>query len=412
MRVLVAVEGTRGDVHPMLRLATSLEAAGHRVSFCAPEDAGPDVRSQGFDFTSTGEDVHAFLAENADALHTRGLRFFKAVNEWGARSIAAQFRVLPGLAAEADFVVAAGTMMAAASAAELRGIPYRYVLFTPAMLPSITHSPALLPVQSTKPWVNRLLWRLLPLLARFGVGRIVDRHRRDIGLGGMADPLRELLSPRPILATDDVLTPGPPDSPIPFEQMRCFHDFDPGPLPAKLETFLDTGPPPVYLGFGSMTDPRPRETTECMLASIGELGVRAVLSRGWAGLGDSSVPDGVFVTGPVPHASLFPRCAAVVHHGGSGTTHTAARAGVPQVLVPHVLDQFYFERRLHALGVSPPGVPRWKLTTSRLVETLGAVLDNELLAERARELGDRLGELGPTEPDADRVLVADQRPPR
>ena len=119
---------------------------------------------------------------------------------------------------------------------------------------------------------------------------------------------------------------------------------------------------------------------------------------------DVALPEHVFVTGSVPHASLFHRCSAIVHHGGSGTTDSAARAGVPQVVVPHVLDQFYFDRRLQLLGVAPPGIPRAKLSTGRLVETLGAVLDNELLAERARELGDRLAELGPTSPDAERVL--------
>lgn len=155
-----------------------------------------------------------------------------------------------------------------------------------------------------------------------------------------------------------------------------------------------------------MTDPHPHQTTECLLETIDQLGVRAVISKGWAGLGESSVPEGVFVTGAVPHASLFPRCAAIVHHGGSGTTHTAARSGVPQIVLPHVLDQFYFERRLHAVGVAPRGIPRWKLTTSRLVETVGAVLDNEWMAERASELGEQLAELGPTAPVAERVLIA------
>lgn len=405
MRVLVAVEGTRGDVHPMLSLAAVLREAGHRVSFCAPEDAGPDIIGRGFDFTSTGEDVRAFLSEHAGALHTRGPLFFKTVHAWGARSIASQFRVITDLAADADFVIAAGTLMAASSAAELRGIPYRYVLYTPAMLPSASHSPALLPFQSARPGLNRLLWWLLPTLSRLTIGAEINKHRRELGLDPMRDPVRELLSPRPILAVDDILTPGPGDSPIPFEQMRCFHPFEPGPLPSKLESFLEAGPPPVYFGFGSMTDPHPGETTECLLETIDALGVRAVISKGWAGLGESSVPEGVFVTEAVPHASLFARCSVVVHHGGSGTTHTAARSGVPQIVVPHVLDQFYFERRLHTVGVAPPGIPRSKLTTKRLVETLAAVLENELLAERAHDLGEQLAGLGPIAPDAERVLT-------
>jgi UDP:flavonoid glycosyltransferase YjiC (YdhE family) len=405
VRVLLAVEGTRGDVHPMLALAESLEAAGHTVSFCGPEDAGAEARARGIDFTSTGEDVHAFLQANAASLHTRGPKFFASVHEWGKHAIASQFRAVNDLAAETDFVLAAGTSFAASSVCELRGLPYRYVLFTPAMLPSALHSPALLPFQSNRPWVNRLLWWLLPRMSRFTVGALIETHRRALGLPPMRDPVRELLSPCPILATDDVLTPGPPDSPIPFEQMRCFHPHQPGALPAKLEAFVAAGAPPVYFGFGSMTDPDPGLTTRCLLNAIEALGVRAVISKGWAGLGGVALPEGVFVTDSVPHASLFPHCSVIVHHGGSGTTHTAARAGVPQVVVPHVLDQFYFERRLQLLGVAPPGVPRPRLTPQRLVDTVGAALDNELLAARARELGDRLSELGPTSPDASRVLA-------
>lgn len=405
MRVLVAAEGTRGDVHPMLVLAESLRSAGHAISFMGPDDARDDVRARGLDFFSTGEDVHAFLQANAASLHTRGPRFFKSVQVWGERAIAAQFRVATELAAEVDFMVAGGTSFAASSLCELHDIPYRYVLFTPAMLPSAFHSPALLPLQSERPWLNRLLWWLLPRMARFTLGAQIDRHRHALGLAPMRDPLRELLSPCPILATDDVLTPGPRDSRIEFEQMRCFHPHEPGPLPGKLESFLDGGAPPVYFGFGSMTDPDPGHTTRCLLAAVQALGVRAVISRGWAGLGELALPEGVFVADAVSHASLFYRCRAIVHHGGSGTTHTAARSGVPQLVVPHVLDQFYFERRLHALGVAPPGIPRARLTTQRLVDTLGAMLDNELLAERACELGHRLDGLGPTAPDADRVLI-------
>ena len=107
---------------------------------------------------------------------------------------------------------------------------------------------------------------------------------------------------------------------------------------------------------------------------------------------------------PVAHASLFPRLAAVVHHGGAGTTHTASRAGVPQIVVPHVLDQFYFARRVHALGVAPSPIPRRKLSVERLVETLRATLENELLGERARELAQRLAGLGPVLPDPALVL--------
>jgi UDP:flavonoid glycosyltransferase YjiC (YdhE family) len=107
---------------------------------------------------------------------------------------------------------------------------------------------------------------------------------------------------------------------------------------------------------------------------------------------------------PVSHASLFPRLAAVVHHGGAGTTHTASRAGVPQIIVPHVLDQFYFARCVQSLGVAPPPIARAKLSVARLAATLRDTLESQGLSERAADLARQLADLGPVSPDASKVL--------
>jgi UDP:flavonoid glycosyltransferase YjiC (YdhE family) len=170
----------------------------------------------------------------------------------------------------------------------------------------------------------------------------------------------------------------------------CLHPFAEEPLPPKLEAFLEAGPPPVYLGFGSMTDPDPARTTRCLLQALERAGLRAVVSEGWAGLGGGALPEGVLAIGPVSHAALFRRVAAVVHHGGAGTTTTAARAGAPQILVPHVLDQFWWARRVAELGLGPPGIPRRRMNAERLCEALRSLADNDLLAERAAAFGERL----------------------
>jgi vancomycin aglycone glucosyltransferase len=212
------------------------------------------------------------------------------------------------------------------------------------------------------------------------------------------------MSERPILAADLDLAPCPADCPLPVQQIRCLHPIGTEPLPEKLEAFLDAGPPPVYIGFGSMTDPAAASTTRCVLDAVERARCRAVISRGWAGLGEGSLPEGVFIAGTVSHASLFPRCALVVHHGGAGTTTSAARAGVPQLVVPHLLDQFYWAGRVHALGLGPPALRRRKLSPEALAERIGAVTDNDLLYERAQALGSRLAALGPTAPDLDALL--------
>jgi vancomycin aglycone glucosyltransferase len=218
------------------------------------------------------------------------------------------------------------------------------------------------------------------------------------------DVVRHVLSPRPIVAVDRGLARVPADCGIATDQIRCLHPLGGEPLPPKVEAFLEQGPPPVYLGFGSMTDPDPAATTRRLLDAIDSLGCRAILSRGWAGLGEGPLPGHVLAVGPLSHASLFPRTAVVVHHGGAGTTHSAARAGVPQLVVPHVLDQFYFARRVEDLGVGAATRAAGKLDVERLRHALAALLGNDFVIERARALRDELADLGPVEPDCARLL--------
>ena len=113
---------------------------------------------------------------------------------------------------------------------------------------------------------------------------------------------------------------------------------------------------------------------------------------------------GVMAVEPVSHAALFPRCRVVVHHGGAGTTHTAARAGVPQIVVPHVLDQFYFARRVQALGVAPPPVPRARLNVARLAAAVRDTIERQGLSARAADLARQLADLGPVSPSAAAIL--------
>jgi vancomycin aglycone glucosyltransferase len=221
------------------------------------------------------------------------------------------------------------------------------------------------------------------------MGKAVNRERIALGLAPSRDLYGLLLGDDPLLAAEERLAPIPSDAPR-VQCIGCLHPFDETPLPEKLEAFLDAGPPPVYIGFGSMTDPDPQRSTELLLDAIDRAGVRAIVSEGWAGLGRVSLPSHVEVVGAVDHSTLFRRVAVVVHHGGAGTTTTAARAGVPQILVPHVLDQFHWAGRIQRLGVGPPPLMRRKLTADGLAHNLRAVCENEWLADNAAELGDGL----------------------
>jgi UDP:flavonoid glycosyltransferase YjiC (YdhE family) len=321
-----------------------------------------------------------------------------------ARTIERQFDALPEATRGADLVVGGGVQIAGRSVAEQHGIPYRYLIYCPALLPSADYPPVTLPVTRLPRWLTRSAW----LLSTKGMGALVrrplNRRRRAMGLAPVKDAYRHLMTERPLVAAEPALAPVPPDCPYDATAVGCLHVATPEPLPQKLEAFLSSGPPPVFFGFGSMTDPDAEETTGLLLEAIERLGCRAVIQAGWADLGTGPLPEPVFRAGPCSHAALFPRCAALVHHGGAGTTTAAARAGVPQVVVAHVADQFYWGRRVQELGLGPPPLRRSKLDVGALTEVLSATLSNDLVAERARDMGDRLRSRHPLDDDPVRFL--------
>jgi UDP:flavonoid glycosyltransferase YjiC (YdhE family) len=151
--------------------------------------------------------------------------------------------------------------------------------------------------------------------------------------------------------------------------------------------FLAAGPPPVYLGFGSMRSRDPVATTRILLDALERSGQRGLLSSGWSGLSSDDLPESVALVGDVPHEWLLPQTAAVVHHGGAGTTGAAVRAGVPQLAVPHVGDQPYWGRRVAQLGIGPAPVRRHELATDRLADLIGQMTSDVRMRARAAEIG-------------------------
>jgi len=390
MRIAFATEGTRGDVHPLLELAAAARAAGHDALLLAPPDAAEDAAACRVPFQAVGRPMRPQVAAVAGVVGAGGIRTIVEMVRFLRGNLDAQFALLPEAVRGCDLVVGAGLSLGARSAAELHGIPYRFVAYCPALLRSAEHPVFTMHRQDRPAWANRLGWRLvLPPLVHL-VARLVNVRRRRLGLPPVANGYEHLLTDRPILAADRSLAPVPRDVEVDVEQIPCLHPMRREALPAKLESFLDAGPPPVYLGFGSMPDRDPRATTRLLLDAVAHAGCRAVISRGWAELGGLPLPDDVIEIGPVSHATLFPRVAAVVHHGGAGTTTTAARAGVPQIVVPHLADQYYWAARVERLGLGPRGIPRRRLRTDRLGALLREVLEAEILTERARALGVRL----------------------
>jgi sterol 3beta-glucosyltransferase len=167
--------------------------------------------------------------------------------------------------------------------------------------------------------------------------------------------------------------------------------------PANVERFLNEGDPPVAIGFGSMKASDPRKLGALLAEALAKVGRRAIWQSGWGELQSSHSGDRILVTGELPHGWLFPRVAAVIHHGGAGTTGAALRAKVPSIIVPHAYDQRFWGRRVSALGCGPSPIDINDLSTSSLASALQLALDDDRMHAALARIGDSLhAEDGPT----------------
>jgi UDP:flavonoid glycosyltransferase YjiC (YdhE family) len=231
---------------------------------------------------------------------------------------------------------------------------------------------------------NRALWWATRLFLHHLLLGAVNRGRASIGLPPIRSIDEYLFGETPILlATDPVVAPRDPGWPEHWRQVGYLFFDDPMPLDPELDAWLRDGEPPVYVGFGSMSTPDTARVNREVIEAVSRTGHRGLLGAGWAGLGGDGLPAGWKAIAEAPHHRLFPRCGVVVHHGGSGTTANALRAGAAQVLVPHVLDQFYFAHRLEVCGIAPAPVPVASLRGDRLARAIEAATSTGGDARRA-----------------------------
>ena len=351
MRVLLSTYDSRGGVEPLVGLAVQLRALGAEARLCTPPDEEFAVRaaSYGVPLVPFGESVRAMATASGPPSEADLRRQVDGM-------IAAQFDTVAAAAEDCDALVSTGlpwTAAGARSVTEKLGIHYVYASYHPTHLPSPHHPP---PEHAAKPFPrneidNRLLWNLNARNTNLLFGPTLNRHRASIGLPPLDNVRDYAFTDRPWVAADPTLGPWPEPAELDVVRTGAWILPDERPLPAELLTFLGAGPPPVYVGFGSMPVVDSHNTARVAIEAIRAQGRRALLAHGWADLTLIDDRDDCFAVGEVNQQTLFGRVAAVVHHGGAGTTTTAARAAAPQVVIPQGQDQLYWADRVVDLGI-------------------------------------------------------------
>jgi sterol 3beta-glucosyltransferase len=394
--------GSRGDVQPFVALGKGLCAAGHRVRIAAAEDYGPLVQEHDLPF-------HPLVGRIADLMDRElvyaafdagpnplpfALRFREAVTPIVERLVGDCLAAADG--ADTLIVSTLGVYPGEAAAAAYN-LPVVEAHFHP-VAPTRTLPHAFFPEVAWMPGAMRGAYNQLSHhLGAWGMHGFLrpalDRARRSHRLArqGKRPSSGKRLS---LHAYSPHIAPPAPDWDPKTVPVTGYWPLAEPPgyrLPPDLERFLNDGPPPVYVGFGSLLAGRdPDGMTRLLFEALDKSGLRGILHRGWGDFGNIPVPPTVHLTEGAYHSVLFPRVATVLHHGGAGTTAAALRAGVPAVVVPYFGDQGFWARRLHDLGAAPAPLPRVELTVARLAARLRDVVTMPTYRERAAELGCRL----------------------
>ncbi len=390
MRALLAAVGTRGDVQPALALALELRKLGHAVRLCISPNFVEWAISLGFEAVPMGVEMR-MPARKSGAMPKLTPEELRRLRESMPDLITDQFETIGSAAEGCDVIVGANAhQYAGPSIAEHAGIGCVTAVYAPVAFPSPDLAPAPTPgqiIETAAPRSIQEQWREAAKAWNERALERINRNRGRLGMGPIADVLGYVLTDHTWLAADVALAPLPATPGRKIFQTGAWVLADSTPLPADIEAFLERGNPPIFVGFGSM--PASSDAAHRLIAAARATGRRVIVSRGWADLelvGDA--PDCMAV-GDVSYEVLFPRVAAVVHHGGAGTTAAAARAGVPQVITPMFGDQFYWASRIVHLGVGAM-TPHATMTEEFLTGALREVCDPAVIV-RARTLAGQVG---------------------
>ena len=398
MRVLIASAGGRGDVAPFTGLGTAICAAGHSVTITSNDEYENLVVGCGLEFRplpgthgmfddprwiqDLGGPASAAKLIRLLAEHVRTLnKAILAVAQQDAPDILA----LSGIATVAGYHVAEGL-----------GLPGMDLLLQPGHT-TAEFPPSFVTGRSFGRFGNRAAGMAMTTALALAMAGPTREIRRELGLPRRG--LREALTGEPdgsrwpvFYGFSPAVVPRPADWPDRCQVAGYWWPRRPAGWrpPAELEEFLNSGPPPVFFGFGDMTPDDPGQFIELATAAGRQAGVRQVIQAEQTDPASAGRPGDSIVIGDLPHDWLFPKMAAVVHHAGAGTAAAGLRAGVPAVTVPVLADQPFYAARLAALGVGPPPIPRRRLTVAALAAAIRDAVARPSYRTRADALSRRL----------------------
>ena len=395
MKILILTLGSRGDVQPYVALGAALRSRGHEVIVSTGRGFETMIEAKSLTAAPLSDDVRELIQtpEIQQAMRTVSgkIRAWRASKGLFRRQLDEMWTVAREVRPDILVYHHPKGLAAQHIAEALQAIAIPTALI-PAYVPTGAFPSPGLPVPSLGRLGNRISHQMVRgLISRLLSGKINAWRREQLGLvhrtardlfngydpGGRAVPRLHAFSRHVV--------------PMPQEWRDREHitgywfsapDTDWKP-PGALARFIGAGPPPVYVGFGSMPAEDSGRLTQIVVDALQAAGQRGVLATGWGGLERVADSDTIHVLDDAPHDWLFPRCSAVVHHGGAGTTHEGLRWGCPTIVCPVFGDQPFWGRRVEAIGAGPAPLPQKRLTSDALAGALSAVRSPDVISQAA-----------------------------
>ena len=394
MKIVVTALGTTGDVFPLLALTNQLVIAGHHVRFCAADiyrDVASNVNAD-FQAINSAFDLIEFRKRmdrivsmyNPITIATRILK--ETILRYGKERYQDCLPLMKGY----DLAICDSTDIPGQEAAIRNSVPWITVTYCPGFIKASDNT--VYPFSNWNPVLRPILWKMVewitsrttdPLFNQF-ITSIGGKSRTSVTLEGRFSPHLNFIAASPTLCPSA-------NFPANHKFTGAWYFAEPNYIPPpELVDFLQSGPRPIVISFGSVSDSNGHETTEILIDAVKMIGQRAIIQAGWGQLGGQGDLTDILSIGYVPHHWLFPRASCIVHHGGAGTATSACRAGVPSIVVPHHPEQSYWGNRLFDLGVAPKSLHRRNLTMKQLAKRMNQVLENPIMTERAQKLGTQM----------------------
>jgi len=398
MRIGLQTWGSAGDIRPFVALAAALKRAGHEPFLAATAVDGRDwagtCRALGVPYQAAQEPGAPGLARflrrsGPDTLSLRAARVFVEdllAGHMGAMTLAAR-----GLCETCDLVVGHFAVFPLKAQALRQGRPHVSVTLWPGMIASDRHPPHGFP--DAGPFLNRVAWRALRAL----VDRMVLSHAQEVWRRAGLRPCRSMAPDVWFSDRLNIVAASPAlwracdgwDRRHQFCGWMAMPEARPWVMPEALAQFLGAGRPPVFMTLGSAAQVAARRAEDLLMESARRSGARAIVQSCEPGA-EGEVEPGVFCLGPAPHEPLFPLCAAVVHHGGAGTTHAAARAGRPSVVAGFMAEQMSWACQLRKAGLLRHAMRFQSATPARLASAIRQTLADTRLRGNAEEMAARM----------------------